>query len=152
MCIEEMEEGKGASNHDKEAKGQNTRVGNATIDSNVRKDKGEHETLIDMVRSLKMEVHSYKEENERLMRKKSQMNAQVLQSLNQLQRQMKKGSNSGQEGGGRCYERGYACGRDGYSRSASKDHGHHSPHYSERNFYALDDPISSPEVSPIRQQ
>ena len=33
-----------------------------------------------------MEVHSYKEDNERLMREQSQINAQVLQSLNQLQR------------------------------------------------------------------
>jgi hypothetical protein len=48
--------------------------------------------LIEMVRSLKMEVQSYKEDNERLMREKSQINARVLQSLNQLQRQTKKGT------------------------------------------------------------
>jgi hypothetical protein len=41
MCIEEMEEGKGASNHDKEAKGQNTRVGNVETESNGHKGKGE---------------------------------------------------------------------------------------------------------------
>jgi hypothetical protein len=50
--------------------------------------------LIEMVRSLKMEVQSYKANNERLMREKSQINFRMLQSLNQLQIQMKKGSNS----------------------------------------------------------
>jgi hypothetical protein len=39
-----------------------------------------------------MEVQSYKEDNKRLMREKSQINARVLQSLNQLQRQTKKES------------------------------------------------------------
>jgi hypothetical protein len=65
-----MEEGKGVSSHDKEAKGQNTRVGNAETESNGRKGKGEQETLIETVRSLEMEVQSYKEDNERLMREK----------------------------------------------------------------------------------
>jgi hypothetical protein len=41
MCIEEMEEGKGASIHDKEVEGQNTRVGNVEIESNGCKGKGE---------------------------------------------------------------------------------------------------------------
>jgi hypothetical protein len=81
MCIEEMEEGEGAYSHDKEAEGQNTRVGNAKKESNGRKGKGEQETLIEMVRSLNMEVQSYKEDNERLMREKSQINARVLQIL-----------------------------------------------------------------------
>jgi hypothetical protein len=87
MRIEEMEEGEGASSHDKEVDGQNTRVRNAKTESNIRKEKGEHETLVEMVRRLKMEVHSYKADNERLMREQSHINAQVLQ------RQMKKGSN-----------------------------------------------------------
>jgi hypothetical protein len=55
-----MEEVEGASSNDKEAEGQNTRVGNAKTDSNGRKGKGEQETLIEMVRSLKMEGQSYK--------------------------------------------------------------------------------------------
>jgi hypothetical protein len=71
MRIEEIEEGEGASSHDKEVEGHNNRVGNAEIESNGRKEKGEQETLIEMVRSLKMEVQSYKEDNERLMREKS---------------------------------------------------------------------------------
>ena len=38
--------------------------------------------LIETVRILKMEVQSYKADNERLMREKSQINDRVLQSLN----------------------------------------------------------------------
>ena len=56
MRIEEMEEGEGAFSHDKEAEGQNTRVGNAETESNGGKGKSEHETLLEMIRSLKMEV------------------------------------------------------------------------------------------------
>jgi FtsZ-binding cell division protein ZapB len=92
--------------------------------------------LIETIRSLKMEVHSYKADNERLMREKSHINARVLQILNQLQRQTKKGSNSKQEEEGRCYEIRDDHGRASYSRSARRSHGHHSPPYSEINFYA----------------
>jgi hypothetical protein len=66
------------------SEGQNTRVGNAETESNGHKGRGEKETLIETVRSLKIEVQSYKVDNERLMREKSQINARVLQSLNQL--------------------------------------------------------------------
>jgi len=50
-----MEEGEGASSHDKEAKGQNIRVGNAKIESNRHKANGEQETLIETVRIMKIE-------------------------------------------------------------------------------------------------
>ena len=56
MHIEEIEEGEGASSHDKEAEGQNTRVGNADIESNGHKGKGEREALIETIRILKLEV------------------------------------------------------------------------------------------------
>ena len=69
-----------------------------------------------------------------------------------MQRQTKKGSNSRQEEGCKCHERRDARGRAGYSRSASRCHGHHSPPYSERNFYASEDPVSSLEVSPVKHQ
>ena len=65
---------------------------------------------------------------------------------------MKKGSNSKQEEEGRCHERRDDHGRDHYSRSSSRAHGHHSPPYSEGKFYASEYPISSPEVSPVIQQ
>jgi hypothetical protein len=75
MHIQEMEEGEGSSSHDKETEGHNTRAGNEETDSNGCKGKGEQETLIEMVRSLKMEVQSYKARNERLMRDEIQINA-----------------------------------------------------------------------------
>jgi hypothetical protein len=65
---------------------------------------------------------------------------------------MKKGSNSRQVKEGRCHERRDDHGRVGYSKSASRANGHHSPPYSEGNFYALKDPVSSPEVSLVRHQ
>ena len=46
MHIKEMEEGEGASSHDKEAKGHNTKVGNAETKSNGCKGRGEQETLL----------------------------------------------------------------------------------------------------------
>jgi hypothetical protein len=51
-----MEEGEGASNHDKEAKGHNIRFGNENIESNKHKGQGEKEELKETVRSLKIEV------------------------------------------------------------------------------------------------
>jgi hypothetical protein len=65
MQIQEMEEGEGASSHDKEVEVQNIRVGNAETKSNGKKARGEQETLIETVRSLKIEVQSYKVDNER---------------------------------------------------------------------------------------
>jgi hypothetical protein len=70
MRIEEMEEGEGASSHEKEVEGYNTRISNAETESNGNNEKGDQEMLIEMVRSLKMEVQSYKADNERLMREK----------------------------------------------------------------------------------
>jgi hypothetical protein len=65
---------------------------------------------------------------------------------------MKKVSNSRQKEEGRCHERRDNRGRVGYSRSASIAHGHHSPPYSERKFYASEYLISSRKVFPIRHQ
>jgi hypothetical protein len=144
MHIEEMEEGEGASSHDKEAEGQATRVGNIDTESNGCKGKGEKETLLEMVRRLKMELHSYKADNERMMREKIQIKYRVLQRLNQLQRQMENESNLREEEEGRCHERRNDHGRVGYSRSASRAHGNNSPPYPEIRFYASEDPVSSP--------
>jgi hypothetical protein len=69
-----------------------------------------------------------------------------------LQRKTKKGSNSRQEKEGRCHERRDDRGRDGHSRSANRAHGCHSPPYSEGKFYASEDPVSSPKMSPVRHQ
>jgi hypothetical protein len=86
------------------------------------------------------------------MREQNQINAQVMQSLNQLQRQARNGSNSRWEEEGRYHERRDNYRRVGYSRSARRTHRHHSPPYSTRKFYASEDSISSPEMSHVRHQ
>jgi hypothetical protein len=65
---------------------------------------------------------------------------------------MKKGSNSKKEEDGRFRERREDHGRASYSRSSIRTHRHHSSPYSEINFYASEDPINSPAVSPVRHQ
>jgi hypothetical protein len=81
------------------------------------------------------------------MREKIQINARVMQSLNQLHMKTKRGSNSKKEEECRYHEIRYDHGRVGYSRSARGTHRHHSPPYSSRNFYASEYSISIPEVS-----
>jgi hypothetical protein len=97
MHIQEIEEVEEAYNHDKEAKGKNIIVGNAETESNGYRSRVEKENLVETMRSLKIEVQSYKVDNERLMREKNQINYQVMQSLDQLQRQTENGSNSRRE-------------------------------------------------------
>jgi hypothetical protein len=104
------------------------------------------------VRILKIEVQSYKEDNERLMKEQNQINSQVMQILNHLHRQAKKGSSSRHEEGGKQHERRDNYRGTSYSRSASRTHRQHSPPHSTRKLYASEDSISSPEVSPVRHQ
>jgi hypothetical protein len=70
-----MEEGEGAFSHDQEAKGQNISVGNEETKSNWYRGRGEQETLIEIVRRLRIEVQSYKKYNENMMREKNQINS-----------------------------------------------------------------------------
>jgi hypothetical protein len=56
------------------------------------------------VRSLKIEVQSYKADNERLVKEENQINAQVIRSLNQLHRKEKKGLGSRHKEGGKQHE------------------------------------------------
>jgi hypothetical protein len=60
MQIWKMEEGEGAFSNEREAKGNNFSVGNVETESNGHKSIVEPETLIDTMRSLKLEVQSYK--------------------------------------------------------------------------------------------
>jgi hypothetical protein len=92
MCIEEMEEGEGASSHDKEAEGQNIRVGNAETKSNGHKGRGEKETLIETMRSLKIEVQSYKADNERTDEREKSDKCSSVAELKSVARQTKNGS------------------------------------------------------------
>jgi hypothetical protein len=84
--------------------------------------------------------------------KQNHINSQVMQSLNQLQRKTKNGSNSRHEEHGIYHERRYNYRRVGYYISSRITHKHHSPAYSTRKFYVSEDYISSLEVSPIRHQ
>ena len=92
-----MEEGEGSFNHDKESQGQNINVGNTKTESNGNKNIEEQETLIENVRSQKIKVQSYKQDNERSIKEQNQINAQVMKILNQLQRQAKNGLGSRHE-------------------------------------------------------
>jgi hypothetical protein len=74
-----------------------------------------------------------------------------MQSLNQLQRKTRNGSNSRWEEEGRYHERGDNYIIVGYSRSANITHRHQSP-LSASKFYAFEYSISSPKVSPVRHQ
>jgi hypothetical protein len=60
MYIWHMEEGHGAFSHEIEAKGQNINVGNAEIESNGHRSRAKPKKLIEIVRSLGIEVQSYK--------------------------------------------------------------------------------------------
>jgi hypothetical protein len=65
----------------------------------------------------------------------NQINSQLMQILNQLQRQAKNGSNSRHEKEGKHPERKDNCKIPSHSRSASGNHKHQSPPESTKNFY-----------------
>jgi hypothetical protein len=71
----------------------------------------EPKKLIETMRSLRIEVQSYKVDNEKMMKEHNQTNTQMMQSINQLQRQARNGLGSRQGEEGRQYER-----RDNYRR------------------------------------
>jgi hypothetical protein len=84
-----LESTQGAYNHEREAKGQNISVGNIETKSNGHRSRVEPKKLVETMRSLKMEVQRYRDENERIMRAQedsNQINSQMMQSLNQLKR------------------------------------------------------------------
>ena len=100
--------------------------------------------MIDTVRSLKIEVHSYKANNLRLMREQNQINAQVMQILNQLHRQGRNGLDLRHDEEERYHERRNNYRRAGHSISAIRNHRNRSPPYSTKKFYAFEDSISNP--------
>ena len=80
--------------HEENVLGKNVHVGNAETKSNGRRFQ---ETPLDFaatMRSLRVEMQSYKEDNERLVKaftEKNQLNAAMLQSLTEIQRWMNSG-------------------------------------------------------------
>ena len=92
-----MEEGEFHCNLGEEVRGLNISIGNEEIEYNVHREIIELAKLVETMRSLRMEVQSYRECNERLIRaqeRENELNDQLVQSLNQLQRERKKESGS----------------------------------------------------------
>jgi len=87
-----------------------------------------------------------------MITEQNQINGQVMQSLNQFQREAKNGSISRHEEEGIYHQRRDNYRRVGYFRSALRTHRHHPPPYSSRQFYASEDPISRLVVSHVRNQ
>jgi hypothetical protein len=87
-----------------------------------------------------MEVHSYRDDNERIIKYQEEhnhINTQLIQSLNQLQRKIKVESGPRHEEEGRPHARRENYKRSRHSRSASRTHRHHhSPTHSVRKLYS----------------
>jgi hypothetical protein len=84
MQIQKMKEGEEAFSPEREAKCQNNSVGNVETKSNGHRIRVELETLIYIMRSLRIEVKSYKEDNDNMMKEKNKINSQMMQILNHL--------------------------------------------------------------------
>jgi hypothetical protein len=98
-----------------------------------------------------MEVQSYKNDNERIIREKEEqnhINTHLLQSLKQLQKQVRVGASSRHEERGRSHARGENYKGSRHSRSISRTHKpHHSPIYSTRKEHLSEESHNIPEVS-----
>jgi hypothetical protein len=82
MRIKGMEDAHGFYSHEEEIICLHTSVGNVETKSNERRDR--HETVI--MRILQKEVHSYKADNENIMKAQEE----ILQILNMIQKQVNK--------------------------------------------------------------
>jgi hypothetical protein len=138
-----MEDAQRTYSHKKEAKGQNINLGNEETKSNGHRSRVEPVELVETMRSLRMGVQSYRAYNEKIIRvqeEQNQINTQLLQSLNQLQRQVKNRSGSRHEEEGRLHARRDNHKGSRHSRSASIAQRHHfSPTHSSRKFYATEE-------------
>jgi hypothetical protein len=127
-----MEDGQRPDIHEEEVRGLNINI--EEIESNEHRKRMESLELVETIRSLKMEVQSCRDDNERMLKaqeEKNQLNTQLLQSLNHLQKKMKNGSGSRYEEGGRVHSRRENHGRSRHSRSATRTQRHHySPTHS----------------------
>ena len=75
--------------HEEDAMGENVRVGNAETESNGRRFQDIPPDFATTMRILRLEIQSYREDNERLVKaqeEKNQLNATMLQSLTDIQR------------------------------------------------------------------
>jgi len=84
-----MQDGQDPDSHEEEDKGSNISAGIENTKSNGHKERIEPLELIETMRSLKIEMQSCRANNERILKaqeKQNQLNTQLVQSLNQLQR------------------------------------------------------------------
>ena len=80
--------------HKEDAMGENVWVGNAETESNGRRFQDTPPNFAATMRSLRVEMQSYRADNERLVKaqeEQNQLNAAMLQSLTDIQRQMNSG-------------------------------------------------------------
>jgi hypothetical protein len=104
------------------------------------------------MRSMHMEVQSYRDDNERIMKAQEE----ILNSLNMLHKQVNKESGTKQVVGARqvstsrSHRKRDDHGNDRKSRSMNKHH--HSPKQSTIRTHASSWPRSNPNVSHIRRQ
>ena len=75
--------------HEEDAMGENFQVGNAEIESNGRRFQDTPPDFIATMRSLRVEMQSYRADNERLVKpreEQNQLNVAMLQSLTDIHR------------------------------------------------------------------
>jgi hypothetical protein len=141
-----MEDSQGSYSHEEDIRGLHVSMGNVEKNSNGRRGRKEPVTM----RNLHREVHSYKEDNERIV--KSQ--GEILQSSNMLHRKVNKEYGSKQETSAIQVETSRSQSRrddhenDTQSRRLSRCH--HPPRKSIRINHESSRPGSIPSVSPVR--
>ena len=79
--------------HEEDAMGENVRIGNTETTSNGRRFQDTPLDFTTTVRSLRVEIQSYRVDNERLTKdeEQNQLNAAILHSLTDIQRKMNSG-------------------------------------------------------------
>ena len=80
--------------HEKYAMGENFRIGNAETESNGRRFQDTPPDFVGTMRSLKVEIQSYRAYNKRLIKareEQNQLNATILHNFIDIQRKMKSG-------------------------------------------------------------
>jgi hypothetical protein len=134
MITRDMDDAQGSYNREEENIGLHVSMGNVDTDSNGRRDMQERVTMS----RLHREVHSYRDDNERIMKAQEE----ILQIKNMLQNQVNKDLGTRQEASAkkvevsRSHYRRDDHGGSRKSRSISRHQHHHSLGYSTRETYA----------------
>ena len=106
------------------AMGENIQLENAETESNGRINQETPPDIAATMRSLRVEFESCREDNERMIKaheEQNQLNASMLQSLTDIQRQINAGHQTTNPEGSRSSTRRNSCKRSNSSRRASRD-------------------------------